>query len=82
MQRTSAGRLAGGACPVRGTAAAIRAGMSPGGRNAGSSGSIVGPPAGSSPAAMSSAGSCSGLPASSHVRSDSWSSQRPITLRR
>ena len=37
-------------------AAAIRAGMSPGGRNDGSSGSMTGPPAGSSPAATSSAG--------------------------
>ena len=51
MQRTSATRLRGAGWSRRAQAAAIRAGMSPGGRNDGSSGSMTGPPGGSSPAA-------------------------------
>ena len=44
MQRTSATRLRGAGWSRRAQAAAIRAGMSPGGRNDGSSGSMTGPP--------------------------------------
>ena len=69
--------------PARGTRPSIRAGMSPGGRNAGSFGSID-RPAGRQlgRGRRAGAGSCSGAPARSQVRSDSWSSHRPITLRR
>ena len=68
MQRTSglAGRR--GWLPVLRSAAAIRAGMSPGGRNAGSFGSTVGPPAGSVAAPASRRSRSAGSPASAHVR--------------
>ena len=82
MQRTTtsgcgsamAGRVAG--------RPAIRAGMSPGGRKTGSSGSIRGPPAGSAAAAASRSARSTSSPRRLHVRSDSDSSHRPMTLRR
>ena len=46
MQRTIAARATGRAWPDRAHQSRIRVGMSPGGRNAGSSGSMTGPPAG------------------------------------
>ena len=82
MQRTVAARVEGGAAPARRQASSIRLGMSPGGRNTASSGSMTGPPAGSAAASDSSRPSSSGWPARSHVRSVSWSSHRPMTLRR
>ncbi len=82
MQRTVSAGQRGGGWPERRQASSILAGMSPGGRKAGSSGSMTGPPGGSSPAAASSQGRSSGCPLRSHTRSDSCSSQRPVTLRR
>ena len=82
MHLTSAGLVAGIAWSRRLQAAAIRDGMPSGGRNDGSSGSMTGPPAGSAPAATRSDGRSSGLPSCSQVRSDSWSSHSPMTLRR
>ena len=82
MQRTSASRVDGAGCPSRCSAAVIRAGMSPGGRNAGSFGSTVGPPAGRFAAPASRRSRSAGSPASAHVRMDSWRSHSPITLRR
>ena len=67
MHRTSAGLVAGIGWSRRRQAAAIRDGMSSGGRKDGSSGSMTGPPAGSSPAATRSDGRSSGLPSSSQA---------------
>ena len=83
MQRTIAAGADGRPLAGRpGSASAIRAGMSPGGRNTGSSGSNTGPPAGSSAASASSGREVDSARPPPHVRSDSWSSHRPITLRR
>ena len=77
------GQPAGRLAADRAQPVAIRAGMSPGGRNGGvvgvdHAGRRPGAPrrrAGARPAR-------SGVPPRSHVRIDSWSSQSPITLRR
>ncbi len=60
----------------------MRAGMSPGGRNAGSSGSTTARSAGAAAAAASSAGRSGGWPRAPQTRTDSCSSHSPITLRR
>ena len=62
MQRTTAGGSAGGRWPVRRAASAIRAGMSPGGRNTGSSGSTTTCSGGIRAASSSSLGQVSRLP--------------------
>ena len=83
MHRTSASRVVGAAAgrwPRH--AASIRPGMSPGGRNVGSFGSMVGPPAARAAAPARRASRSDGSPASAQVRSDSWRSHRPMTLRR
>ncbi len=82
MQRTVSAWPSGTGWPERRQASLILAGMSPGGRKAGSSGSTSGPPRGSSPAAASCRGSSPGSPARRHTRMDSCKSQRPVTLRR
>ena len=66
----------------RAQAAAIRAGMSPGGRNAGSSRSIT--RAQHRPARPRRPATCRSPPSprAAQARTDSWSSHRPITLRR
>ena len=66
----------------RGSAAAIRAGMSPGGRKTGSSGSKTRAAARQPAAAARSAAEVARRARRSQVRIDSWSSHRPITLRR
>ena len=84
MQRTiSAWRLRR-RLPGRAQAsAAIRAGMSPGGRNAGSSGSTTVASAGTPGGRGEQVGQVDGRARRSfQVRSDSGSSHRPMTLRR
>ena len=78
MQRTVSAGSAGTASSRSASQEAIRAGMSPGGRNTGSSGSIT-----------NFSGGCRAASASSEPSEDSGqprrlscSSQRPITLRR
>ncbi len=82
MHRTMAARPSGTGWPVRWAAAAIRAGMSPGGRNTGSSGSMTVTSGGCRAAAPSRSGRSTGGPASAQPRTDSCSSHNPITLRR
>ena len=82
MQRTVSACDCGGVCPVRAASAAIRAGMSPGGRNVGPSTSTTVVSAGTRAAAASRSGRSAGSPASFQVRIDSWSTHRPMTLRR
>ena len=82
MQRTVSACDCGGVCPVRAASAAMRAGMSPGGRNAGPSMSTTVVSAGTRAAAASRSGRSAGSPASFQVRIDSWSTHRPMTLRR
>ena len=82
MQRTVSAWPRGTGWPVSRHSAAIRAGTSPGGRNRGSSQSTTAVNAGTRAAAASSAGRSAGSPAAAHVRIDSDSSHRPITLRR
>ena len=65
MHRTSDARSAGGARPACRTACEILAGMSPGGRNTGSSTSNCGPPDGTSAAAASNPARSDGSPACS-----------------
>ena len=68
--------------PVARQASAIRAGMSPGARNSGASGSNTGPPAGTRAAFASNPVRVPLMPWSCQVRRVSDSSHRPITLRR
>jgi len=82
MHRTIPPLLSGTGWPVRRQASATRAGMSPGGRNTASSGSITDRSAGFRAASASSAGRSGGAPRPAHTRTDSWSSHSPITLRR
>ena len=60
----------------------MRAGMSPGGRNAGSSGSTTVRNAGIRAASASSAVRSGARPRAAQTRTDSCSSHSPITLRR
>ena len=77
-QRTVWARFAGGDWPVERQKAAILAGMSPGWRNPGWSGSIRGPKGGA--AAASETRSAYEIRAPQTLR-HSWSSQRPLRLR-
>jgi hypothetical protein len=81
-QRVTATGPSGTGWPVRRAAAAIRAGMSPGGAKAGSSTSTTVRSAGASAAAASSTARSTSSPRSRQLRRLSWSSHSPATLRR
>ena len=80
MQRATSAGPSGTGSPARAQAAASRLGMSPGGRNTGSSVSTT-EVSGASPAASASRSpSSTARPAARQPRSDSCSSHRPVTL--
>jgi hypothetical protein len=82
MQRTVSAGLLGVGLPVLRHAPAILAGMSPGGKKIGSSGSTTAVN-GATPVASASSDDTSVVtPAAAQARCDSWSNHRPMMFRR